>query len=198
MESVMHPYDWGDQLPVLNGHRVVLRPLALTDAPAIFEIFGDPRVMRYWLSGPLEDLNAARASISDIHECFRRRTHFQWGVARLEDDHIIGTGTLFNLETEHRRVEVGYALAHSFWGQGYATETVAMLLEFAFSTLGLHRVEADVDPRNKRSVRVLERQGFEREGYFRERYRVRGEIQDGVFLGLLRHEWKREAIRSAL
>jgi RimJ/RimL family protein N-acetyltransferase len=67
---------------------------------------------------------------------------------------------------------------------------VGAVLEFAFGTLDLIRVEADVDPRNERSLRMLERLGFVREGFLRSRYVVAGEIQDTVFLGLLREEWK--------
>jgi RimJ/RimL family protein N-acetyltransferase len=63
------------------------------------------------------------------------------------------------------------------------------VLAFAFDTLALHRVEADVDPRNARSIRALERAGFEREGYLRERYHVGGELQDAVLYGLLRPHW---------
>ena len=62
-------------------------------------------------------------------------------------------------------------------------------MQFAFEELGLHRVEADVDPRNARSLRLLERLGFQQEGLLRERYHVSGEIQDAALLGLLRTDW---------
>ncbi|HEX2165116.1 MAG TPA: GNAT family protein, partial [Thermoanaerobaculia bacterium] len=61
---------------------------------------------------------------------------------------------------------------------------------FAFGPLALHRLEADVDPRNERSLKALERLGFRREGLLRERYFVAGEIQDSVMLGLLAREWE--------
>jgi ribosomal-protein-alanine N-acetyltransferase len=64
------------------------------------------------------------------------------------------------------------------------------LLAFAFEELGLHRIEADVDPRNTASLQSVERLGFQREGYLRERWQVNGEIQDTVFFGLLRGEWE--------
>jgi RimJ/RimL family protein N-acetyltransferase len=53
----------------------------------------------------------------------------------------------------------------------------------------LRRLEADVDPRNAGSIRTLERLGFQREGFLRERWHVNGEIQDAIFYGLLRREW---------
>ncbi|HEX6057465.1 MAG TPA: GNAT family protein [Gemmatimonadaceae bacterium] len=94
----------------------------------------------------------------------------------------------------HRRAEVGYALARAAWGRGYVAEALHAMIGFAFETLALHRLEADVDPRNERSIRALLREGFEREGYLRERYHVSGEVQDAVLFGLLRREWSaREA-----
>ena len=62
-------------------------------------------------------------------------------------------------------------------------------MRFAFEELGLRRIEADVDPRNEASIRLLERLGFQREGYLRERWLVDQEINDTVFYGLLRREW---------
>jgi RimJ/RimL family protein N-acetyltransferase len=114
---------------------------------------------------------------------------FQWGITELTADHVIGTCTLANLSTEHRRAEVGFALAQSAWGHGYISEALTALLTFAFETLHLHRIEADVDPRNHRSIAVLERAGFRREGYLRERYHLGGEVQDALFYGLLRSEF---------
>ena len=69
------------------------------------------------------------------------------------------------------------------------SEATSTLLRFAFEELGLHRVEADVDPRNEASIRLLQRLGFQREGYLRERYFVGEEISDTIFYGLLRREW---------
>jgi RimJ/RimL family protein N-acetyltransferase len=69
-------------------------------------------------------------------------------------------------------------------------EATSTLLRFAFEQLSLHRVEADVDPRNEASIRLLEKLGFQREGYLRERWLVGEEINDTVFYGLLRREWR--------
>jgi RimJ/RimL family protein N-acetyltransferase len=182
-------YRWGDHLPALGTPRTRLRGLTDGDAPDLLSIFGDPEVMRYWSSAPLPDLAAALALVGDIRRHFEARTLFQWGIARREDDRVIGTCTLFRLDSAHRRGELGFALGREHWRRGLATEAVARVIRFAFELLDLHRIEADVDPRNQASLRVLEKQGFRREGHLRERYHVNGEIQDAVFLGLLRPEW---------
>jgi [ribosomal protein S5]-alanine N-acetyltransferase len=152
--------------------------------------------MRYWSSPPLKDREAARTLLSDIHDKFQRREYFQWGIARLKDDTLIGISTLFHVESNNHRAEIGYALGREHWGSGYIQEAVRALLGYAFSELNLHRIEADVDPRNKASIRTLERLGFQKEGYLRERWKVNGEIQDALFYGLLRREW--EAARQAV
>jgi RimJ/RimL family protein N-acetyltransferase len=69
-------------------------------------------------------------------------------------------------------------------------ETLRAVLNYAFEVLNLHRIEADVDPRNAASVKTVERLGFQREGYLRERWQVNGEIQDALFYGLIRPDWE--------
>ena len=86
---------------------------------------------------------------------------------------------------------MGYALGRAHWGNGYIWEALNALLAYAFEELGMHRIEADVDPRNAASIRTLERLGFVREGYLRERWHVGGEIQDALFYGLLRSDWEK-------
>ena len=105
------------------------------------------------------------------------------------DQAIIGTCTLANIDRGHRRAELGFALAKAFWGQGLIRVALPAVIQFAFECLGLHRIEADTDPRNVASMRVLERLGFQREGHFRDRYFQFGEAQDAVAYGLLRRDW---------
>lgn len=184
-------FEWGDELPRLSGRRIDLRWLTHDDTPALLRIFGDSEVMRYWSSPPLVDLAAATQLVDEIQHLFRSRTLFQWGISSRESDEVYGTCTLLNIDKAHRRAEIGFALARDAWGQGLATEAVEVLIRFAFEALDLHRLEADVDPRNDRSLHLLERQGFKREGYMRERWHHLGELNDSVFLGLLRSEWGR-------
>ena len=181
-------FDWGERLPTLVAPRVELRWLEDGDAPALFALFSDPEVMRYWSWLPFTDRVQAQRLLEDIRGHFRARTLFQWGI--VHDGHLIGTTTLFHLDHANRHAEIGFALARAHWGRGLASEAVSTLVGFAFETLGLHRLEAGADPRNDGSIRLLERQGFRREGYLRERYHVGDEVQDDVLFGLLRPEWR--------
>lgn len=155
----------------------------------MLEIFGNAEVMKFWSSPPLADLVAASQLIDEIHEHFHARRLFQWGICSRDSSQVHGTCTLLNVDLTQRRAEIGFALARGEWGQGLASEALEVMIRFAFEALGLQRLEADVDPRNERSLRLLERQGFRREGYLRERWLHSGETQDAVFLGLLRREW---------
>jgi RimJ/RimL family protein N-acetyltransferase len=69
-------------------------------------------------------------------------------------------------------------------------EALLALLDFGFGELDLNRIEADIDPRNSTSARTLERLGFTREGYLRERWIVGDEVSDTALYGLLRREWR--------
>jgi RimJ/RimL family protein N-acetyltransferase len=178
----------GQYLPLITTARLSLRWIVDEDLQAIYTVFSDPDVMRYWSTPPLRSLDEARELVAEIREGFQRGDLLQWGIARGTDNTIIGTTTLFHIVINHR-AELGYALGREEWGKGYMLEALTGLLGYAFTQMKLHRVEADVDPRNSRSIRTLERLGFKKEGHLRERWKVSGEIQDALFYGLLRSEW---------
>jgi RimJ/RimL family protein N-acetyltransferase len=178
----------GDRLPTLTAGRVLLRWLEEDDVDDLYRIFGDPEVMRYWSSPPLADRAAAAALLAEIRELFARDELYQWGVALPDEGTVIGTCTLTSFHAESGRAEIGFALGRKHRGRGYMSDAVAGLLDYAFGPLGLRRLEADVDPRNGPSLRLLERMGFRREGLLRERWVTGGEVQDSIFMGLLRHD----------
>lgn len=185
MDSLSHL----DTLPVITTPRFVLRPLCAADAPAIFRIFSDPDVTRYWGHSTLGTLAQAASFIRQAQEGFASRALLEWGLADKDQDEVIGTCAYSGWCSEHRRAEIGYALRTDRWGEGVMAEVLPALIQFGFDTMGLHRIEADADPRNERSLRSLERLGFVREGLQRERYLVNGEAQDALVHGLLRHDW---------
>jgi len=177
--------------PVLAGQRVRLRAPRPGDVDDVFALFSDPSVMRYWSSAPMQARAQAEGKIEEILEAFAQGGMINWLVADRRNDTAIGSCTLFRFDARHRRAEVGYALRSDHWGRGLAAEAVTLALDWAFRTLMLHRIEADIDPRNDASRRLLERLGFRREGLLRERFFVDGEASDSEFHGLLAQEWKR-------
>ena len=178
-----------ERLPTIDANRICLRWISEKDVDAFYAIYSNPEVMRYWSTPALPDRDAASKLINEIHGLFQRRVILKWGIALRTDNRLIGSVTLFNLDFNHRRAEIGYALGREHWGKGYMNEALMALLKYAFEGLNLHRIEADVDPRNTASIRTLEKLGFQREGYLRERWQINGEIQDAFFYGLLRPEF---------
>jgi len=174
------------ELPTLRGSNLILRWLTADDLDALHEIFSDPEVARY-LAIPRQQSRADTEQFLDsIHEGYRTSSLYQWGIEHA--GRIVGTCTLAGLDWQNRRAEIGFVLARAAWGQGLMLDAVSTLIDHAFDDLQLHRIEADVDPRNTASLRLLEKLGFRREGYLRERYLKDGEIQDTVFFGLLRSD----------
>ena len=179
-------------LPIITTSRLVLRWISEDDVDSLYEIFSDPQVMRYWSSVPLPNREAAAELQREIAEHNKSERMFKWGLALRDSNSVIGTTTLFNLSLDNGRAEIGYALGRAHWGKGYMNEALKALVQHAFEVMELRRLEADVDPRNAASIRTLERLGFQREGFLRERWHVNGEIQDALFYGLLRREWVKE------
>ena len=184
------------QLPTINTSRLSLRWIRADDVDDFYDVYSNPEVMRYWSTLPLPDKDAASKLINEIHEGIKRDDMLKWGIALRSSDKLIGSVTLFHIDFTHRRAEIGYAQGRAYWGQGYMQEALKAVLNHAFEILNLHRIEADVDPRNAASVRTLERLGFQREGYLRERWQVNGEIQDAFYYGLLRPDWERNISNS--
>jgi len=174
----------------LRTARLLLRPLGPADATALFEAFSDPRVMRYWSTPPWPSIDSAHALVARDLKAMASGEYVRLGLERLQDGRLLGNCTLFALNSQCRRAELGYGLRHDAWGQGYMHEALVPLLAYGFGELGLNRIEADIDPRNRASARSLERLGFRLEGHLRERWIVGTEVSDSALYGLLAADWR--------
>jgi RimJ/RimL family protein N-acetyltransferase len=171
-------------LPLL-APRVSLRALVSSDRDALFAMLSDPEVMRYWSSVPFTSVEQAdelvASALTDPSASIR--------LGVVEGTALVGFVSLHAVSWPNRRAELGYMIGRASWGRGLAREAVRLIVQHAFRTVGLHRLEADTDPRNARSMALLERLGFRQEGLLRERWWVGGEPADTAFFGLLAHEW---------
>lgn len=178
-----------ERLATLKGSRVVIRPLTEDDVDALFSIYSDATVTQYMGISLFKDSGDAKAFLADIDAGLQDRTLLEWGVEEIQRHRVIGTCTFSSISWTNQRAEIGFALAPSHWGRGFMAEALPLVIDHAFGPLKLHRLEADVDPRNHRSLKVLERLGFRREGYLQQRHYINNEYQDSVLLGLLADEW---------
>jgi RimJ/RimL family protein N-acetyltransferase len=173
----------------LRTARLLLRPLQDDDAPALFAVHSNPEVARYQSRPAWTDIAAAHDMIRDDQAGLPAGEYLRLGLVRLEDDRLIGDCSVFNVHEASRRAELGYSMARDAWGRGYMHEALTAVVGFAFGSLALNRLEADIDPRNLASARSLERLGFVREGFLRERWIVNGEVSDSALYGLLAVDW---------
>lgn len=177
-------------LPAIETARLRLRPLLEADIPAHYAVFSDPDVARYWSREPWTDIAQAEESMKSILAAQADGSEARFGIELLSTGELIGNVGLHHFFGSNRRCEIGYALGSGHWGQGYATEALRAAIRHGFEALDLNRIEADIDPRNIGSARVLEKLGFRKEGYMPERWFVFGEFADTVNYGLLKRYWE--------
>jgi len=174
----------------LQTPRLSLRPFGHADAQAVFQMFTDAKFMEFVASPPFASVDEAHALVTRDRAAMAAGDRIRLGIVLLEDGALIGNCTLFQLDEESKKAEIGYGLLGSAVGKGYMTEALTALLTYGFSTLKLNRVHAEVDPQNVKSVASLERMGFVKEGVLRESCIVNGVVTDAALYGLLQNEWK--------
>jgi RimJ/RimL family protein N-acetyltransferase len=170
--------------------RLKLRWLNEGDTDDYFAVFSDPQVMRYLGRPAWTERSQALDQIAKMLDNQASGVGLRMAIELRETGRLIGDACLFHFDDANRRCETGYSLASAHWGRGYASEALEALLGYGFDTLDLNRVEADIDPLNAASGRVLEKLGFRREGYMPERWIVNGVTADTAFYGLLRSYWR--------
>ncbi len=172
-------------VPTLKTNRLVLRQLVVQDAAELFKTLSDNDVMRYWSSGPLQNLDETKSYIAwnadpdADHKC--------WAITTGDE---LAMGWVILLPRRKDSFELGYILGRAHWRQGYITEASGAVLDYAFLKLAARRVMADTDPDNKASIGLLEKLGFQNEGHLRSEWETHIGIRDSLIFGLLRNEWK--------
>jgi len=178
--------------PLLTSDRLRLRGITPADTDALFDIYSDRETLEYWGRDPVDTPAAAWNMIEQNMDNMAAGDAMLWGIALKDSDRLIGTCTIFRINQQNRNGEVGYILNRKHWNRGLMTEAVSCMLGHGFHKMDLHRLEADTDPDNAASLALLEKLGFQREGYFRERWFVHEKWHDSVMLGLLRSEYIQE------
>jgi len=169
----------------LNTRDLHLRPSRISDAEGMFAMLSDTESMKYWCSSPVTEVDDALEVLHQDLESDGQGNSMCWAVTLQGQDEMIGKCILFQFSPANHRAEIGFILNRKYWRQGLMCQALEAVIDFAFTTLKLHRIEADVDPENAGSLRILEKLGFEREGLFRDRWLLYDEWVDSVMLGLL-------------
>lgn len=175
--------------PTLPTARLRLRPFADTDGDDLFALQSDADALRFWDSPPWTDPAAVARFMDGCRQMSDRGSGARVAIERTSDRAFVGWCTFNSWNPDFRSGSLGYCLNQAAWGHGYATEAAHALLQWAFGTLDLNRVQAEADTRNVASARVLEKLGFVLEGTLREDCIVNGDVSDSWVYGLLRRDW---------
>jgi len=141
--------------------------------------------MRYLDQHPMNSLEEARIFIAGIEENLRNNRGITWGISFHDNPRLIGKVGFWRLIKEHYRAEIGYTLHPGLWNKGIMSEVLSEVIRYGFEKLGLHSIEANVNPNNAGSIRLLRKQGFVREAYFKENYYFNGAFLDSEIYSLL-------------
>jgi RimJ/RimL family protein N-acetyltransferase len=170
----------------LDGAR--LRPLRVADVDALYAYLRDPAVTEL-TSYPVASIPLVAAMIERSVDRWAAGELSKWGIALEHDDQLVGTCGFNEWSREHRWAELAYDLAQTHWGKGLMRQAVAAVLEWTFRKDQVDRVQVFVRVDNRRSERLLERNGFVREGCLRSYRMCRGQPYDFYIYGLLRSDW---------
>jgi [ribosomal protein S5]-alanine N-acetyltransferase len=171
--------------PFIGTDRLTLRPITQDDVNEIFFLRSDHRVLEHLSRPPARSLEEASAFIQKISGFEKEGESVTWGISLTGDPTLIGTICIWNIQKEHYRGELGYVLHPDQHRKGIMQEALREVIRYAFSTLKLHSLQARVSPANSASIKLLERNKFIREAYFREDYFFEGRFLDTVVYSLL-------------
>lgn len=189
-------HHWCVKLPwdfhPLAGDRVTLDLLRDDDFDALYAIQSDPEVCRYLLYEARSRDEAAKALARDAAATrLADKDDYLQPAIRDASGALVGTMYLNLTSVDDRTAEIGWILSPAARGKGYATEASRLLLDLAFGELGLHRVHAELDPRNEPSVALCRRLGMRHEAHFIEHMWLKGEWTDTGVYAILEREWVR-------
>lgn len=179
---------------LLTGERIYLRAFEESDAQSLVRLIKRNRMFwgqtepqweagYYTFEGQLQNIRYFR-------EGFQLGQFYTFGVYERGTDNLIGLVNLYEVKGgPFQSAMVGYSVDKNHTGKGIASESLSLVLSFAFDALQLNRVSAEVMPRNGSSVRVLEKAGFQKEGFRRNNILIRGAWESHLQYALLKKDW---------
>lgn len=153
-----------EAFPVLTTKRLRLRQVEARDVAGLHACFGDREAMRYWNTPPSATPADTEKMLGWLTRTTSPHDHLAWTIAERRGDHCIGMINYHHRESRNRRLEIGYIIAPAHQRKGYGSEAVGALIEHCTERLGVHRIEALIQPDNAASIALVKRLGFRCEG----------------------------------
>lgn len=172
--------------PVLYTDRLLLKEITEMHANALFELRSNPEIMKYIDRPKPQSINDMLELIHKMESMRMTGKGISWGIFKKENpDMKIGNIGLFRIIPEHYRAEIGYMLNIEYQQQGIMYEAIQKIIEYGFNTMNLHSIEANINPENNASRKLLVKAGFVKEAYFKENYFFNGKFIDSEIYSLL-------------
>jgi len=181
--------DWRASLPVMSSGQVTLRELRQSDAASLFALLTTAEVARF-ISPPPSTVEGFERFIAWTIRQRAAGTYACFAVTVKGFDTAIGIFQVRETEPGFGTAEWGFAIGSPFWGTGVFEQSARLVLEFAFETLGVHRLEARAAVRNRRGSAALLKVGATQEGLLRRSFRHNGEYLDQVLYSIIEDDWR--------
>lgn len=163
---------------VLCTKRLFLRKMTEDDSHCLFTIWSNPDVTKFMNIESFLNENQAKEMIHFLNGLSTQNKAVRYTIVEAKTNQIIGSCGFNTLDYENRKAEIGYELDIAFWGKGYGTEAVSCLVNYAFKQLHFVRIEAEVEPENLSSVKLLQKLHFILEGTRRKSGKSKGKSTD--------------------
>lgn len=175
-----HPF------PQMQTERLLLRKLMAEDTDNMFLLRTNKDAMKY-IGRPIpKEKKEVEDLIQKINDNIQSNTGIVWGISLKNEPALIGTIGFHRIEIENYRAEVGYMLMPDYWYKGIMNEVLSEVLAYGFMQLNFHSIEAKIDPGNSNSRKILLKNGFIKEAYFKENHYVNGKFLDSEIYSLLK------------
>ena len=181
--------DWKTGLPVLVGTKVTLRELRVSDAPSLFAMLTTEEVARF-ISPPPTTVEGFERFIQWTNRERAAGTYVCFAIVPHGMDTAVGLFQVRQLEAGFATAEWGFAVGSAFWGTGVFSDGAQLVLEFAFDTMGVHRLEARAAVANGRGNGALRKVGAVQEGVLRRSFLRNGQYHDQALWSILADEWR--------
>ena len=180
--------DWKRALPVLTAQSITLRELRVSDAPSLLAMLSTEEVARF-ISPPPTTVEGFERFIAWALREREAGNYICFGVVPHGMEHAVGLFQVRQLEPGFGTAEWGFAMGSAYWGSGMFVEGAKMVLDFAFRTIGVHRLEARAAVKNARGNGALRKVGAIQEGLLRRSFLRNGEYLDQVLWTILDADW---------
>ena len=174
--------------PSLTTRRIQLRSLSHDDAQALFDLRTNEQYMQYLDKEKPTNIEEIIKMIEQVTVDFQQNNAISWAMCYLGQQQLVGTVSFHRIDKAHHRAEIGYGIHPDHFGKGLMQEVMPVVIDYGFNQLNLHSIEANVNPHNKPSIKLLERHDFVREAYFKENYYFNGQFLDTYIYSLVKRD----------